>query len=139
MKRMIMTLALAGAMSFALSPQTAQADSLDRTVGTLIGAVSGGLIGSTIGKGDGRTVATAAGSVIGAVIGNRVVSGNNWEDDRDDARVVYRDRPKKHYERVKYVKVKEVHPRYKKWTRVARYDDEILMCHEPSGRCHWVD
>lgn len=144
MKRMMMTLILAGALSMTALNAPAQADSTDATLGTVIGAVSGGLLGSTIGKGDGRIVATAAGTVIGAVIGRNVATSDDWERrpskkrwdhdegyDDDD----YEDR----YERVRYIKVKERHPRYKKWKRVARVDDDLLQCHEPSGRCHWVD
>ncbi len=42
------------------------------TAGTLIGAVGGALLGSTIGHGKGQLVAVAAGTIIGAWIGNEV-------------------------------------------------------------------
>ena len=47
----------------------------DATVGTLIGAAAGGLVGSHIRKGDGKLAATALGTLLGAVIGSQV-SGN---------------------------------------------------------------
>mgnify|MGYP001028063276 CR=1 FL=1 len=40
--------------------------------GTLIGATTGGLLGSQFGKGDGRLVTTALGVLIGATAGNAV-------------------------------------------------------------------
>ena len=42
------------------------------TAGTLIGAVGGALLGSTIGSGKGQLVAVAAGTMLGAWIGNEV-------------------------------------------------------------------
>jgi len=42
------------------------------TLGAVIGAVAGGLLGNTVGKGDGRTAATVAGAVAGGVVGNQV-------------------------------------------------------------------
>jgi outer membrane lipoprotein SlyB len=42
------------------------------TLGTIIGAVAGGVLGSTIGKGDGRTAATVVGAVAGGAVGNQV-------------------------------------------------------------------
>ena len=44
----------------------------NQTTGTVVGAVAGGLIGSTIGGGTGRTVATAIGIVAGGLIGNQL-------------------------------------------------------------------
>ena len=43
-----------------------------RIAGTAIGAVAGGLLGHTVGKGKGKTLATAGGAVAGGVIGNKV-------------------------------------------------------------------
>ncbi len=40
--------------------------------GTLLGAAAGGLLGSTIGKGQGKLAATAGGALLGAVLGNNV-------------------------------------------------------------------
>ena len=66
---------------------TAPGTTRDRAAGTLLGAVIGGALGNTIGKGDGRAAATVAGAVIGGAIGNRASVG----DDRGyaDARPAY--------------------------------------------------
>lgn len=42
------------------------------TAGTLLGAVIGGVLGNTVGKGDGRRAATVVGAVTGGAVGNRV-------------------------------------------------------------------
>ncbi len=47
-------------------------DSGGGTAATLLGAVIGGVLGNTVGKGDGRKAATVAGAVAGGVIGNQV-------------------------------------------------------------------
>jgi len=39
--------------------------------GTAIGAIAGGALGSTVGKGDGRDAATIAGALIGGAIGHK--------------------------------------------------------------------
>ncbi len=49
----------------------------DHTGGTVLGAIVGGVLGHTIGKGDGRTAATVAGAVAGGAIGNRVSAAND--------------------------------------------------------------
>lgn len=41
-------------------------------VGTLIGAVAGGIIGNQVGGGSGRDIATVLGAGIGASVGNRI-------------------------------------------------------------------
>lgn len=46
-----------------------------RIVGTAIGVVAGGLLGSTIGAGTGRTIATVAGAAAGGYAGNKVQQG----------------------------------------------------------------
>ncbi len=46
--------------------------------GTITGAVAGGLLGSTIGQGQGKILAIAAGSMAGAYIGNQV--GKSMDD-----------------------------------------------------------
>ncbi|MDE3209529.1 MAG: glycine zipper 2TM domain-containing protein, partial [Pseudomonadota bacterium] len=38
----------------------------------IIGAVAGGVLGHTVGKGDGRKAATVIGAVAGGVVGNQV-------------------------------------------------------------------
>jgi len=41
-------------------------------IGTVVGAVAGGAIGSQVGDGDGRTVAIIVGSVLGAAVGRAI-------------------------------------------------------------------
>jgi surface antigen len=41
-------------------------------IGTVAGAIGGGVIGHNIGKGSGQTVATIAGTLLGAAIGNNI-------------------------------------------------------------------
>lgn len=47
-------------------------------VGTMTGAVAGGLLGSTIGGGRGQVMAIAAGAAAGALVGNAI--GKNMDD-----------------------------------------------------------
>lgn len=47
-------------------------------VGTMTGAVAGGLVGSTIGKGGGQILAIGAGAVAGAYLGNMI--GKNMDE-----------------------------------------------------------
>lgn len=42
------------------------------TLGAVIGALAGGVLGNQVGKGDGRKAATVAGAVAGGVVGNQV-------------------------------------------------------------------
>lgn len=49
----------------------------NRTAGTVIGAIVGGALGNTVGKGDGRRAATIAGAVAGGAVGNNVASGSD--------------------------------------------------------------
>jgi uncharacterized protein YcfJ len=51
-----------------------------RIAGTAIGAVAGGLLGSTIGAGSGKTVATVAGAAAGGYAGNKVQQGMQERD-----------------------------------------------------------
>jgi uncharacterized protein YcfJ len=141
MKRFMMTLALTGALIFSTQANQAQANDFDRTAGTIIGAVGGGILGSTLGKGKGRIVATAAGTIFGAVLGREIVS-NDSDYDRDDyrprqrERVVYREAPP----RKKVVVYKERKPKkHKKWKRVVSYDGDVLVCNKNGKRCHWYD
>jgi outer membrane lipoprotein SlyB len=48
--------------------------------GTAIGAIAGGVLGSTVGKGDGRTAATVGGAVAGGAIGHQVEKNNRGTD-----------------------------------------------------------
>src|SRR5438552_3016172 len=50
----------------------------NQDVGTVTGAVAGGLLGSTVGKGGGQLVAIAAGTLAGAYIGGKI--GKNMDD-----------------------------------------------------------
>ncbi len=47
------------------------------TLGTVGGAVVGGVLGNQIGQGRGRTLATVGGAAGGAVVGNRLTSGTS--------------------------------------------------------------
>jgi len=51
-----------------------------RVAGTAIGAVAGGLLGSTIGGGKGKTAATVVGAVGGGYAGNQVQKGMQQRD-----------------------------------------------------------
>ena len=42
----------------------------NNAAGTVIGAIVGGALGNTVGKGDGRKAATVAGALVGGAIGN---------------------------------------------------------------------
>lgn len=48
--------------------------------GTAVGAIAGGVLGSTIGKGNGRTAATVGGAVAGGAIGHQVEKNNREAD-----------------------------------------------------------
>lgn len=60
-----------------------------RANGTLLGAVIGGALGNTMGKGDGRAAATVAGAIIGGAIGNRASAS---DDGYREVRPVYQRR-----------------------------------------------
>jgi outer membrane lipoprotein SlyB len=47
-------------------------------IGTIGGALVGGLLGNQIGGGRGRTAATVVGAAGGAYAGNRMTSGSSW-------------------------------------------------------------
>ncbi len=49
-------------------------------LGMVIGAVAGGLLGNTVGKGNGRTAATVVGAVAGGAVGNEVGKRNGGPD-----------------------------------------------------------
>ena len=49
----------------------------NRAAGTVLGAIVGGVLGSTVGRGDGRRAATVAGAVAGGAIGNGVARSND--------------------------------------------------------------
>ncbi len=81
-----------------------RSDNQSHVLGTIIGAVAGGLLGNTVGKGDGRKAATVAGAVAGGAVGNSVAKRNSsgtttaWEvvvhlDDGRYATVTQRGNP----------------------------------------------
>lgn len=61
--------------------------------GAVIGGVTGGLLGSTVGGGNGRIVTSAAGAVIGAFTGNSMQNSMNTPE----ARTIYGTRCKTYY------------------------------------------
>ena len=46
----------------------------NNAAGTVIGAIVGGVLGNTVGKGDGRKAATVAGAVVGGAVGHGVAT-----------------------------------------------------------------
>ncbi len=65
----------------------------DPTGGTVVGALVGGALGNTVGRGDGRRAATVAGAVIGGAVGRNVDRNNGgppreYTDVRTRCRVV---------------------------------------------------
>lgn len=57
---------------------------------TILGAVIGGALGNTVGKGDGRKAATIAGAVVGGAVGNNAARGDDryYTDTERRCRVV---------------------------------------------------
>lgn len=53
-------------------PSGGPVDNGNRAAGTVLGAIVGGVLGNTVGKGDGRTAATVAGAVVGGAVGNNL-------------------------------------------------------------------
>ena len=49
----------------------------NRGAGTVLGAIVGGVLGNTVGKGDGRKAATVVGAVAGGAVGNNVGGRND--------------------------------------------------------------
>jgi uncharacterized protein YcfJ len=58
-------------------PVERRADNGNRAAGTVLGAIVGGVLGHTVGKGDGRRAATVAGAVVGGAVGNNVAKGDD--------------------------------------------------------------
>lgn len=65
-------------------------DNGNRAAGTVLGAIVGGVLGSTVGKGDGRRAATVAGAVVGGAVGNNAARGDDryYSDTERHCRVV---------------------------------------------------
>jgi outer membrane lipoprotein SlyB len=55
--------------------------------GTAIGAIAGGLLGNTVGHGDGRKAATVAGALAGGAVGHHVEKKHRDDDTRYRIRV----------------------------------------------------
>ncbi|MEO8460187.1 MAG: glycine zipper 2TM domain-containing protein [Dokdonella sp.] len=65
----------------------------NRAGGTVLGAIVGGVLGNTLGKGDGRRAATVAGAVVGGAVGNNIASNNDQRYSGTETRCrVVRDR-----------------------------------------------
>ena len=45
--------------------------------GTVVGAIAGGLLGSTIGKGSGKVIAIGIGAVLGGIVGSEVTKSGS--------------------------------------------------------------
>lgn len=57
---------------YAVQVEAAPGYGSNRAVGQVIGAVTGGVVGSQFGHGDGRIAATAVGAVIGGALGGHI-------------------------------------------------------------------
>jgi surface antigen len=73
MKKMQLFLVLVTFLSFSLAGCTNNEDA-----GTVTGAIAGGLLGSTIGQGNGKILAVMGGALAGAYIGNAI--GRNMDE-----------------------------------------------------------
>jgi surface antigen len=65
MRRCALTAALAATLLFAACANKEEG-------GTVIGAITGGIIGNQFGKGSGKVAATMAGAVVGGIVGNEI-------------------------------------------------------------------
>ena len=63
--------ALAAAIAVMLATSGC-ADMSKQDGGTVVGAITGGIIGNQFGKGGGRVAATLAGAVVGGIVGNEI-------------------------------------------------------------------
>lgn len=55
--------------------------------GTVVGAIAGGVLGNTVGHGNGRKAATVAGAVAGGAVGHQVEKNHRDGEDRYEIRV----------------------------------------------------
>lgn len=79
----VLTLALLATLGMTAAcenPNGAGGWGTKQTVGTGLGAVGGGLLGSQIGGGSGRLVATGVGAVLGGLLGNEIGSSLDSAD-----------------------------------------------------------
>ena len=75
-----------GGYSSGGNPNGASSWGTKQTVGTGLGAVGGGLLGSQIGGGNGRLVAVGLGAVLGGLLGNEVGASLDSADRAEMAR-----------------------------------------------------
>lgn len=73
----ICTVLVSGLLALSL---TACQEMTNQDVGTVTGAVAGGLLGSTVGKGGGQMVAIAAGTLVGAYMGGAIGKSMDQQD-----------------------------------------------------------
>src|SRR5699024_1084766 len=83
-----------------------------------LGAVVGGVLGSTVGKGDGRRAATVAGAVAGGAIGNGV--GRRGDHVQQDS--VTRCQPVRNVSTERRIVGYDVEYRYRGQTYMSRMD-----------------
>lgn len=75
------TKAIAAALLFPLGlAACADGSGQKADAGTVVGAVAGGLVGSTFGRGGGRVAATAIGAVAGGIIGHEIGRSMDRQD-----------------------------------------------------------
>jgi uncharacterized protein YcfJ len=90
---------LAGLAIVVAAPAAAQAACPQRTTGTVVGAVAGGLLGSAVAGHGARTEGTLLGAGVGGLVGNQVTKCPRYSH-----RAYYRARstPRRSYDRVRY-------------------------------------
>jgi surface antigen len=69
----------AAIIAFAALPLLMTGCANNQETGTVVGAVTGGIIGNQFGKGSGRAAATVAGVLVGGLIGNQI--GKDLDDE----------------------------------------------------------
>lgn len=79
MKKFILPLALVASVSLAACEGMNNAGTKER-IGSVAGAIGGGVIGSQIGGGSGRLIATGVGTLLGAWVGNEIGSSLDKAD-----------------------------------------------------------
>lgn len=82
MKKMIAMTLVAGFVLPLVSACTQDGSLTGEDIGTGLGAVAGGVLGSQFGEGSGKTVATAVGALAGAWAGSKVARGLSAQDQR---------------------------------------------------------
>jgi len=140
------------------TPAKADSYNNDGLFGIIVGGTMGGLLGSTIGKGNGRLIATAAGAVIGGTLGHAVDTADDRTpvparrvntrrvvviDDVEEeviyhpvVRKVYVERPVKKVVIVQ--KKKRKHNRHSRHVAWKSKDRAVKVCNSAGRRCRWV-